>query len=161
DRLIPGFAALHPGYTGPAALAAVAVLAVLVFRNMLDRHHVFVFSRIEHDDALRRAAGDADVLDRAADQLALVGDQHDLIAVLHGERRHQLAVAVVDAHRDDAFAAAAGGAVLVGRGALAVAVDGDRQYDLLLRRHLDIALGRKLDRGRRLLGFRIGRFLGC
>src|SRR4029079_17334733 len=110
----------------PAALAAVAAVAVLpVVADMLDRHHVFVFSRIEHDDALRRAAGDADVLDRAADQLALVGDQHDLVAVLHRERRHQLAVAVVDGHRDDAFAAAAGGAVFVGRGALAVAVDGD------------------------------------
>src|SRR6266850_5101689 len=71
-----------------AALAAVAVLAVLpVVADMLDRHHVLIFSRIEHDDALRRAAGDADVLDRAADQLALVGHQHDLIAVLDGDRK--------------------------------------------------------------------------
>ena len=69
-----------------AVLAAVAVLAVFpVVADMLDRHHVFVLGGIEHDDALRRAAGDADVLDRAADQLTLVGDQHDLIAVLHGE----------------------------------------------------------------------------
>ena len=72
--------------TMTAALAAVAVLAVLpVVADMLDRHHVLVLGGIEHDDALRRAAGDADVLDRAADQLALVGDQHDLVAVLHGE----------------------------------------------------------------------------
>ena len=72
--------------TTRAALAAVAVLAVLpVVADMLDRHHVLVLGGIEHDDALRRAAGDADVLDGAADQLPLVGHQHDLIAVLHGE----------------------------------------------------------------------------
>src|SRR6185436_20700075 len=83
----PGLRCAPPGLlTRPAALAAVAVLPVLpVVADMLDRHHVLVFSRIEHDDALRRAAGDTDVLDRAADQLALVGDQHDLVAVLHGE----------------------------------------------------------------------------
>ena len=47
--------------TRTAALAAVAVLAVLpVVADMLDRHHVLVLGGIEHDDALRRAAGDAD-----------------------------------------------------------------------------------------------------
>src|SRR5690242_21247235 len=121
----------------PYSLLAVPV-AVLFLADVLDRDDVFVIGGIEHDHALRRAAGDANVLDRTADQLALVGDQHDLVAVLHGERRDQLAVAVVDAHRDDAFAAAAGGAVLVGRGALAVAVDGDGQHHLFRRRHFDI-----------------------
>jgi len=37
--------------------------------------------RGRHDHAPRRAAGDANVRDQAADQLALVGHQHDLAAV--------------------------------------------------------------------------------
>ena len=37
--------------------------------------------------------GDADAVDRAADQLAAVGDQHDLVALLDRERGDQPAVA--------------------------------------------------------------------
>ena len=61
------------------------------------------------------APGDAHVIDRAPDQLAAVRDQHDLVAFLHREGGHQAAVALIDDHGGDAFAAAAGDAVLVGR----------------------------------------------
>jgi hypothetical protein len=57
-----------------------------------------------------------------ADELAAVGHQHDLVAVLDGEGGDELAVALVHRHGDDALAAAARDPVLEGRGALAVAV---------------------------------------
>src|SRR5690242_911280 len=142
----------------PYSLLAVPV-AVLFLADVLDRDDVFVIGGVEHDHALGRAAGDADALDRAADQLALVGDQHDLVGVFHRERGHQIAVAVVDARGDDAFAAAARGAVLVGRGPLAVAVHGDGEHDLLLCRHLGIALLGELEAAGSLLVLRIHRYL--
>src|SRR3954454_11492103 len=65
---------------------SVAVLAILaVIADMLDRDHVLVLGGVEHDDALGRAAGDPDALDRATDQLSLVGHQHDLVALLDRE----------------------------------------------------------------------------
>src|SRR3984893_1284545 len=97
----------------------------------LHRRLLLALAGREHDDALRRAAGDADAVDRAADQLAAVGDQHDLVAFFDRERRHQAAVLLGDRHGDDAFAAAAGGAVLVGRGALAKAFFRDCEHELL------------------------------
>ena len=48
---------------------------------------------------------------------------------------------VIDRHGDDAFAAAPGDPVFVGRGALAIAIGGNRQNDLFRRRHGGIALG--------------------
>src|SRR5882762_375419 len=118
-----------------------AVSTILpVIADMFDRDDMLVLGGVEHDDALGGAAGDPDAFDRATDQLALVGHQHDLVAVLDRKRGHQLAVAVVDRHCDDAFAAAPRRAVFVGRGALAVAVDGHGEHHLLLRRHFGIAL---------------------
>src|SRR5580658_6283361 len=116
-----------------AAIAIAVAVAVLGFlADVFDRDHMLVLGGVEHDHALGRTAGDPDALYRATDQLALVGHQHDLIGLFHREGGDQLAVAVIDRHRDDAFAAAAGGAVLEGRGALAVAVDGHRQHHLFL-----------------------------
>src|ERR1700722_99087 len=68
------------------AIASIAVSVLGVLADVLDRHHVLVLGGVEHDDALGRAAGDPDALDRTADQLPLVGHQHDLVAVLHRER---------------------------------------------------------------------------
>src|SRR5262249_2092229 len=69
---------------------------------------------LEDAYALRVARGDANVVDRATDQLAGVGDEHDLVAVLDWEGGHQPAIALVDDHGGDAFAAAAGDAVIEG-----------------------------------------------
>src|ERR1700688_5108458 len=102
-----------------ASLSAVLAVLLALLGESLDRRHALAFGGREHDDALGRAAGDADAVDRAADQLAAVGDQHDLVAFLDRERGDDAAVLFGDRHRDDAFAAAAGGAVFVGRGALA------------------------------------------
>src|SRR5882724_362818 len=63
--------------------AAIAVFSF--FADVLDRHYMLVLGGIEHDDALGRAARDPDALDRTADQLTLVGHQHDLVRVLDRE----------------------------------------------------------------------------
>src|SRR5499427_4593330 len=84
-----------------------------LFGEPLDRDHALALGGVEHDDALGGAAGDADAVDRAADQLAAVGDQHDLVALLDRERGDDAAVAPGHVHGHDAFAAATGGAVLV------------------------------------------------
>ena len=72
-------------------LLAVPVLLAL-FGNPLDRDHALAFGGVEDDHALGRAAGDADAVDRAADQLAAVGHQHDLVALLDREGGDQPAV---------------------------------------------------------------------
>src|SRR5665213_3874779 len=64
---------------------AVAVAVFGVLADVLDRHHMLVLGGVEHDHTLGRAAGDTDALDRTADQLALVGHQHDLVRILDRE----------------------------------------------------------------------------
>src|SRR5260221_367509 len=110
----------HREAPSDSSVAALSFGVACFFADALDRHHPFALGGVEHDHALRRAAGDADAVDRAADELALVGDEHDLIRVLDREGADDLAVLLADRHRNDAFAAAAGDAVLEGRGALAV-----------------------------------------
>ena len=58
----------------------------------LDRDHALVLGGVEHDHALGRTAGDADAVDGRADQLAAIGDQHDLIGLLDREGGDQLPV---------------------------------------------------------------------
>src|SRR3954471_4572642 len=150
-------------YAGSASKSRLlpAVLGVALFADPLDRDHLLVLGGVEHDDALGRAPGDADAIDRAADQLPAIGDQHELIGLFHRERGDQRAdllldrlgalLAFPDRHRDQAFAAAIGDAVFVGRRALAVAALRHREDELLGRRHFDIALFAKLNRVRRRL----------
>src|SRR5262249_50996576 len=111
------------------------------------RDHTLAFRGIEHDHALGRAAGDADPLDAGADQLAAIGDQHELVLVLDRERGDELAgflpdavVALAHVHGDDAFPAATSDAVFERRGALAVTAFGNREHELLGRRHFHVAL---------------------
>src|ERR1700726_608221 len=131
--------------TRSEATGSLPAVLLGLFRQPLDRRHLLALAGREHDDALRRAAGDADAVDRAADQLAAVGDQHDLVGFLDRERRHQAPVLFGDRHGDDAFAAAAGGAVLVRRRALAEAFFRNGEHKLLGFRHYDVALLAKLD----------------
>src|SRR5215831_18207797 len=131
--------------------------------------HAFAVGRVEHDHAPCLAALDADLGDAAADQLAAVGHQHELVGFLDRERRHQAAdlgaeraVALAIVHGDNAFAAAAGGAVFERGGALAVAALRGGEHELLGRRKIHIALLAKLDGAGRLLGIGLGvdRLLG-
>src|SRR3954451_9028410 len=133
----------------PASVLALPVLAL----DVLDRDDAGAVG-LEHRHALRAAPDDADVVDRHADGLALVGDQHDLVGVLDREGGHELAVALVHRHGDDAFAAASRDPVLVGRGALAVALLGDREHELLGLVHMGVFVPELDLPGHRLLRLR-------
>src|SRR5262247_660228 len=149
---------------GRRDIPALAAVLVAFLADALDRHHPLALRGIEHDHTLGRAPGDADAFDARADELTAVGDQHELVPVLDRERRDQLAgflpdraVTLAHIHGDNAFSAATGDAVFVGRRALAVAALGDREHELLGRRHFHIALLAELDGAARL--FRVGRAL--
>src|SRR5438876_3865158 len=140
-------------------LPALAAVLVACLAYALDRVHTPSFRGVEYDPCLGRAPGDADAFDARADELAAVGDQHELVPVLDRERGDQLArflpgraVALAHIHGDDTFSAAAGDAVFVRRRALAVAALGDREHELLGRRHFHIALLAELDGAARLFG---------
>src|ERR1700677_4285420 len=80
--------------------------------DAVDGDDVLLLGGVEYDHALRRAASDADAGDRHPDELPAVSHQHELVALFHRERDDQRAVARIDRHGDDAFAAAPGNAVL-------------------------------------------------
>src|SRR5262245_11106065 len=145
-------------------LSALAAVLVAFLADALDRDHPLALRGIEHDHTLGRAPGDADAFDARADELTAVGHQHELVPVLDRKRRDQLAgflpdctVALAHIHGNDAFSAATGDAVFVGRRALAVAALGDREYELLGGRHFHVALLAELDSAARLFG--VGRAL--
>ena len=79
--------------------------------NAVDPNHVLLIRGVEHDHALRRPAGDANAGDRHSNQLPAVRHQHEFVACFHRERGDKRAVARVDRHGDDAFAAAPGNAI--------------------------------------------------
>ena len=81
--------------------------------------------------------------DGGADHLALVGDQHQRLALVRREGGDDAAVAFRRVDVGDALAAAVGAAIFIGRGALAVAVFGDGQDELLLLGKLGDAVGGK------------------
>src|SRR5436190_3882651 len=114
---------------------------IALFAEPFHRDDALGFRGVEHDHAAGLAALDADLGDAATDELAAVGDQHQLVLLLDRKRADQAAdlgaqraVALAVVHGDDAFAAAAGGAVFERGGALAVAALGNRQHELLGRR---------------------------
>ena len=109
---------------------------------------------IEDDHALSAAPGNPNAIDRAADQLAAIGDEHDLVAILDRHGRDELAISLIDGHRDNAFAAASGDPVFVGRRPLAIAIRGDGQDDLLGGRHFRVTVGAEIRRGGRFLASR-------
>ena len=98
--------------------------------------------------ALRVAADGRDAVDRHADQLAAVGDQHQVVVVGDQAQADHLAVALGGLDGDDALAAAVLGRVVGRRRALAVAVlaHGEQRRRLLARddRHADhlVVVGR-------------------
>src|SRR5450631_2419328 len=146
----------------PLPTPSLPVLLALL-AEPLHRHHALFVGGVEHDHAAGLAALDADLGDAAADQLAAVGDQHELALLLHRERADQAAdlgaqrsVALAVVHGDDAFAAAAGGAVLERRGTLAVAALRDGEHELLGGGEVDVALLAELDGAGRLLEIGLG-----
>ena len=98
---------------------------------MRDRRNLLAVAQLEDDHALGAAAGDADIVDRATDHLAAIGDQHELIVMLDREGRRDAAVLRRGLDVDDARAAAAGDAVFVSRTTLSVALFRRGQNELL------------------------------
>ncbi len=113
---------------------------------MFDGDDALVRISLKDRHTLGVAASNADVIDGAADQLAAVGHQHDLIGFSHGERRHQRTVALIDNHGNDAFAAPSRSSVLVRRGPLTIALLRNSQHELFFRAKLREALRRQLGR---------------
>src|SRR5262249_57211735 len=83
--------------------------------------------RVHEPPALRVAAEHADAFHRHADHLALLRDDHELVAVDALLHRHDVAVPLRGLDRDDALAAAVRDAVLGDLAALAVTVLGHGQ----------------------------------
>src|SRR5262245_30808519 len=113
-----------------AAIRSVAIaVPIAVIGNRPDGDDMLTFARVEDAHALGGAANDRDAVYGAADHLAAIGDEHDLIRIFDRERGDQLAVALIDDHPDDAFAAAAGHPVFIGAGAFAVAILRNRHHE--------------------------------
>src|SRR5262249_44448215 len=128
-------------------LAVAAAIAGLRTRRLVgkagDRDDLLAILDLEEHHALGLTAGDADVRDRAADELAAVGHQHDLVAMTNGEARHDLAVAGGHLDGRNAGAAAPGDPVGIGGTALAEPFGSDRQNELLLGLELSEAFRRE------------------
>src|SRR5262245_45250262 len=114
------------------AVAVAIPVAFGLVAETSDGHDALAPLHLEQRHALGLAAGDADVVHRAADELSAVGHQHDLVAFGNREGGHHLAVALGDVHVGNALPAAAGDPVFIGRTALAIAARSDRKDELLL-----------------------------
>src|SRR5580704_13574314 len=101
-----------------AAVSVSVSVAVAVADIVLADTHggddALAFAHIDNAHAARGAPRDANAVHRTADQRSTIGHQHDLVAVPHRERRHDLA-APSHVHELDALAAAAGHAIFVGQ----------------------------------------------
>src|SRR5258707_3456064 len=77
-RIANGETSIRYSLFASLAPVAVSIPVLSILADVLDGHHMLVFCGVEYDDALVRAAGNPDALDRAANQLTLFGDQHCL-----------------------------------------------------------------------------------
>src|SRR6185503_1800946 len=126
-------------------------LALFLLGDALHRDHLlglFLALRLLQADeahALRVAADGRDAVDGHADQLAAVGDQHQVVVVGDQAQPDHLAVALGGRGGDDALAAAVLGRVVGRRRALAVALlaHGQQRGRLVARddRHADHLVG--------------------
>src|SRR4029079_10730322 len=121
-----------------AALDLDLLFVALV--DLGDADDMLTLGHAEDRYALRVAAHDADVADRRADHLALVGDQHQRLALARLEGGDDPAVALRRVDVGDALAAAVGAPVFIGRRSLAVAILGDSEDELLVLLQLGIAV---------------------
>src|SRR5690349_14124778 len=148
-----------------AVAVAVAVFTAIVLADTHGRHHPLAFADIDDAYAAGGAARNANSVHRTADQRAAIGNQHDLIVVEHGERRHDRSAPTLanfgEAHQLHALTAAAGHAIFVGRGALAEARRGHGEHELLLALQFPEAVLRQRGGGGRLLRRRRGLLLAA
>src|SRR5512146_3309906 len=115
-------------------------LVLVALIDASDTDDVLVLGDAEDGHALSIAAHDPDVADRGADHLALVGDEHELLAGMRREAGDDAAITLGRVDVRDALAASVGAAVLVSGRTLAVAVLGNGEDELFLLRHFGHAL---------------------
>ena len=72
----------------------------------------------EYGDALGGAPRSGNALDRAADKLSAIGHEHDLVSVFDREGSDKAAITLIYRHCNDAFSAAPGCTIFIGRGSL-------------------------------------------
>src|SRR6185437_12564701 len=120
-------------------------LCVPIFRifDALDGHDALILLDPENGHAAGAASLDAHACHRHADDLALIADQHQVVALFHRERSHDGVVLPAHVEGYDARTAASGDAIFVGTGALAETAFGDGEHELFARAQLRITLGRE------------------
>src|SRR5471032_693494 len=96
-----------------AAVGTPVAVRLVVLADADRGDNALALADIDDAHAARTTPRNTNAVDRTADQRAGVGDQHDLLALLDRECRNDLS-ALGEIHQLDAFAAAAGDAVLVG-----------------------------------------------
>src|SRR5258708_31896184 len=140
-------------FTAAVSIAVSIAVAGIVLADAHGGDHALALAHIDDAYAAGGASRNANSVDRTADQRSTIGHQHDLVAVQHRERRHDLA-APGKAHQFDALAAASGHPIFVSRSALAEARRGDGEHELLLALQLLETLGRQRGADPSLLGRR-------
>src|SRR5512139_2048468 len=104
-----------------------AIVLFFFFRDTRQGHDAFAVFEFDQTHALGVAADDADILDAQTNDLADVGDQHELVFFVDLLHADDAASAFAGLHRDDALAAARLQPVFVHLGAFAVAAVSNRQ----------------------------------
>src|SRR3954447_24112191 len=106
----------------------LGALGLHVGVDLAEGDEAVAFVELDQPHAGGVAAGLADLVDAGADEDALLGDEHDLVAVDDEPHADDIAVAVVGVDVDDAAGAAALDGVVGERRPLAVALDAGGQY---------------------------------
>ncbi|KIU01543.1 hypothetical protein QU38_01085, partial [Staphylococcus aureus] len=112
---------------GDGAVAQFGFGIAFAFLDPRSGDDMLVVGHIEQAHARRAAADHAQVAQRHADHLGLVGDQHQLVSLARREARHHRPVAADIVDIGDALAAAASASIFIGRAQLAIAVRADSE----------------------------------
>src|SRR5208337_786546 len=145
-----------PGRSRSAAGSYVPLAGLLVFRGVVGtvspavllgdfgeprhRNDSFAVADLEDHHPLAAPAGDADVVDRAADHHSAIGHQHDLVVVPDREDGDDRIATAAQIHIVDTLPAAPGDPVVVGRAPDPEAFLGHAQHELLALREIGVGL---------------------
>ncbi len=96
------------GDSSPCSPSTVLALAIFagIAQGCNGYDPLLLGRNAENDDAGRAAPGNPDVVYRATDDLALIGDEHDLVAMLEPEDGDDGVAALAQIHVVDALPAA-------------------------------------------------------
>src|SRR6185437_11196890 len=119
----------------PAEIAIAIAIADLVagIGQSRHRHDALALVDFEHSHTTAAPPPDADIVDRNADELPEIGDQHDLVVVIDREDRDRRTLSTARIVVLAALRAAAGDRIIIGRAALAEAFLGEYEHKFLAR----------------------------